>query len=291
MPPADHAVDLRDASRGERLQKVLAEAGVGSRRACEALIARGAVEVNGEPVIALPAWVDPAQDDIRVNGKRVGAHREGRRGHVYVMLYKPRRTMCTMDDPGGRRTVAELVEHHSGERLFPVGRLDYDSMGLLLMTNDGDLTQHLTHPRYGVEKTYRVIVRGRLDEESVRKLGRGVYLSDRREGRTLGGSRTAGVHIEIVRREPERMHLDITLHEGRNRQVRRMLADVGCAVKKLTRIRLGPLELRELRLGEWRDLTPHERRLLWNSVRRARRTDEAPGTRPPRRAKRPNAAR
>ena len=245
---------LRDASRGVRLQKALAEAGVGSRRRCEDLIEQGAVEVNGRVVTDLPAWVDPAQDRIAVNGRPI----RGPERHVYVMLHKPRRTVTTMDDPGGRRTVAEMVQHPSGARLAPVGRLDYDTGGLLLMTNDGTLTNLLTHPKYGVEKVYRVTLKGSLDAEAVERLGAGVYLADRRDGATVGAARTAPVRLKIVRRDRDRTVLDVTLKEGRNRQIRRMFADVGFPVRKLLRTQLGPLRLKGLAVGEWRELTRTE---------------------------------
>jgi len=148
--------DPKDASRGERIQKVLARAGIGSRRHCEELVEQGQVRVNGRVVDELPAWVDPMADDIVVNGRPVPKAER----HVYVMLYKPRNTLSTLSDPDHRRTVADLVQHPSVDRLYPVGRLDYDTMGLLLMTNDGELANRLTHPRYGVHKTYRAVVKG-----------------------------------------------------------------------------------------------------------------------------------
>ncbi|MEQ8850870.1 MAG: pseudouridine synthase [Phycisphaerales bacterium] len=261
--PQDVTPNLDDASRGVRIQKALAAAGVGSRRACERLIEDGAVAVNGAIVTDLPAWVDPESDEITVSGRILP--RPERR--IYILLYKPRNTVCTVDDPSGRRTVLDIVEHPSGVRLYPVGRLDYDTMGLLLLTNDGPLANQLTHPRFGVSKTYRAIVKGRLEDEDVRRLAKGVHLAERREGRTVGGKRTTGVDLRIVRREPERTIIDITLSEGRNRQVRRMLATVGCNVKKLVRTEMGPLRLKGLRLGEWRELTSGEIRSLRNAAR------------------------
>lgn len=241
----------------------MAEAGVASRRACEQLIEAGEVEVNGELVASLPAWVDPEHDRITVRGKAIA----DKERPVYVMLYKPKGTLCTMDDPEERRTVADLVDHPAVSRLYPVGRLDYDTLGLLLMTNDGALANQLTHPRYGVEKTYRAIAKGTLGEEQVNELSEGMYIADRRDGRTLGGVRTAPIKLEIVRREPGRLHLDVTLKEGRNREVRRVLAKVGLSVKKLTRVKMGPLELKGLAVGEWRELSNAERNLLKRAVR------------------------
>lgn len=263
---------LKDASRpgAVRLQRWLADSGVASRRRCEELIREGQVRVNGQEVWDLPAWVVPHEDRIEVGGEPVERpSKPGRRTErlIYVMLYKPRYTVSTTADPDGRRTVLDLVEHPSGVRLYPVGRLDYDTMGLVLMTNDGDLANGLTHPRYGVHKTYRAIVKGLVEDDHLRSLEEGVYLAERREGRTVGAKRTAHVELEVVKRDRDRTILDITLREGRNRQVRRMLAKVGHPVKKLTRTAMGPLKLKGLRLGEWRELTRDEVRLLRMAVR------------------------
>lgn len=258
---------LRDATRGVRLQKALAEAGVGSRRHCEALIERGEVEVNGRIVTDLPAWVDPREDQIIVSGRRLRPPER----LVYVMLHKPRRTVTTMDDPGGRRTVGEMVRHPSGARLAPVGRLDYDTSGLLLMTNDGELTNLLTHPKFGVEKVYRVALKGLLDQEAIGRLGEGVYLAERREGETVGAARTAAVRMRIVSRDRDRTVLDVALKEGRNRQVRRMFAEVGLPVRRLMRTRIGPLRLKGLAVGEWRELSHVELGELRRAAGEARR--------------------
>lgn len=247
-----------DAGPGIRLQKVMAAAGIGSRRLCEDLIEQGRVRVNGHVVNRLPAWVDPQEDEVEVAGHVLPKPER----HVYVMLYKPRNTVSTLSDPDGRRTVSDVVQHPSGARLYPVGRLDYDTMGLLLLTNDGELANRLTHPRYGVHKTYRALVRGNLTAEAVAQLERGIFLAERKEGRTVGAERTGGARLELVRSEKDRSVIDITLSEGRNRQVRRMLASVGCLVKKLVRIRMGPIRLRGVALGQWRELTRDELRAL-----------------------------
>ncbi|MBL0922340.1 MAG: rRNA pseudouridine synthase [Phycisphaerales bacterium] len=275
MPPraTDAGSDpLRDASRpgADRLQRVLADLGVASRRHCEDLIREGRVEVNGELVTDLPAWVTP-EDEIRIGG-RVVARPEvkptsKKRGKeparlVYVMLHKPRDTVTTASDPEGRRTAVDLVRHPSGARLFPVGRLDFDSQGLLLMTNDGELANRLTHPRYGVKKTYRALVKGRPTEEALRDLEKGVYLAYRKEGRTVGAERAAPVSLRVISSDRDRSVVEITLAEGRNRQVRRMLAQVGCPVKRLVRVAMGPLSLRGLAIGQWRELTRDEVRLI-----------------------------
>jgi len=177
---------------------------------------------------------------------------------VYVLLHKPRQCVSTMLDPEGRRTVADLVKHPSGARLYPVGRLDYDTSGLLLMTNDGPLANRLTHPRYGVHKTYRATVKGRLEPEEVAELEKGVFLAERKSGQTVGAKRTMPVRMTIASRDRDRTVLELTLQEGRNRQVRRMLASVGRPVRKLVRIKMGPLKLKGLAVGEWRELTRTE---------------------------------
>jgi pseudouridine synthase len=282
QPPDE---SLRDASRGVRLQKALAEAGVGSRRHCETLIEQGEVEVNGRIVTDLPAWVDPGEDRIVVSGRRLQAPER----HVYVMLHKPRRSVTTMDDPGGRRTVAEMVRHPSGARLAPVGRLDFDTSGLLLMTNDGALTNLLTHPKFGVEKVYRATLKGSLTTEAVARLGDGVYLADRRDGDTLGAARTAPVRLRIVSRDRDRTVLEVTLKEGRNRQVRRMFADVGFPVRRLMRTRLGPLRLKGLSVGEWRELSHTELGELRRAAGDARRRAGAPNRRAPKPGAKPKS--
>ncbi len=252
-----------------RLQKVLAAAGVGSRRHCETLIEEGVVKVNGRRVDTLPVLVDPERDAITVKGRRI----EPSPRHIYVMLYKPRNTVSTMHDPDARRTVADLVDHPGAERLFPVGRLDYETTGLLLLTNDGELANRLTHPRYEVHKTYRAIVKGELTPDEAEELERGIYLALRKEGQTVGASRTGGAHLSIVHRGRDKTIVDITLTEGRNRQVRRMLAAIGHRVKKLTRTHLGPLRLKGLALGEWRELSPGEVRALRKAAGLSRRTN------------------
>lgn len=278
----------------ERLQRVLADLGVASRRKCEALIEEGHVRVNGETVQTLPAFVSIA-DKVEVDGVVVQRGRApGTRGAprprgasdssdaprpsrkeqraadrpdpptrlLYIALYKPRGVVTSASDPAGRRTVLDLVKHPSGARLFPVGRLDYETQGLLLLTNDGELANRLTHPRYGVHKTYRALVKGSLDDAAVRALEDGIYLAERKEGKTVGAARTARVKIEIVKRDRDRTVLDIALQEGRNRQVRRMLAKAGCPVKRLVRTQIGPLALRGLAVGQWRELTRDELRTL-----------------------------
>ena len=246
---------LKDACRGPRLQKVLAAAGLGPRRACEAMIESGAVSVNGRTVRKLPVWVDPSRDRITVGGRPVKTSPR----HVHVMLYKPRGVVSTNADPAGRPRAIDLVDHPTGVRLYAAGRLDMDSTGLLLMTNDGELANRITHPRFHLPKTYEVTVRGLLDADGVRRLTEGLFLPRHTGSR---GRKTGRCHIRLIRRDRDGTRLLIELREGRNRQIRRMLQRLGHPVKKLRRIQLGPLKLKGLRPGQWRALTPQELRAL-----------------------------
>jgi 23S rRNA pseudouridine2605 synthase len=232
---------------GQRLQKVLSRAGFGSRRACEELIAAGRVTVNGRTA-HLGRRVEAEVDAVAVDGIPVSV----RSGLVYYLLNKPRGVVTTARDPQGRRTVVELVPLEP--RVFPVGRLDADSEGLLLVTNDGELTHRLTHPSFGVEKQYLAEVEGTPSPAAVRRLREGVDLED---GRTAP-AKVAAVSPSALR---------ITIHEGRNRQVRRMCAAVGHPVTRLVRTRIGPLAERSLRPGEWRPLTLAEVRALNEAAR------------------------
>lgn len=272
MPQATPAHDFTDAGRGERLQRVLADAGIGSRRACEELILAGEVEVNGQLVAELPAWVDPDEDRIVAQGRPVP--RPERK--LYVLLNKPARTLSTVsDEPGAdRRTVTDLVDHPGASRLFPVGRLDYDTVGLILLTNDGELANRLTHPRYGVPKTYRIVVKGLLGEEAVKELERGIYLADRKAGQTVGAKRTAHVEFEILSQNRQSTTLELTLREGRNRQVRRMMAAVGYPVHTLERVGMGPIRLKGVARGAWRELTRDE---IW-ALKRASADSSSAGS-------------
>ncbi|MHC4219498.1 MAG: pseudouridine synthase [Planctomycetota bacterium] len=240
-----------DPARGIRLHKALADAGVASRRACERLVAEGAVEVNGIAVTTTPAWVDPARDRITVHGKRVKAPP----AHVYVMLFKPRGVVCTSADGEDRPRAIDLVKHPSKARLYPVGRLDIDSSGLLLLTNDGELANRLTHPRYHLTKVYEVTVTGQISDKDLERLERGLYLTG------PGGqsaAKTARSRLKLIRRDRNRTRLRLELREGRNRQIRRMMGRVGHPVRRLRRVQIGPLKLKGLRTGEWRLLTSSE---------------------------------
>ena len=233
---------------GERLQKVLAAVGLGSRRACEDLIADGRVTVDGE-VAELGRRVDPDTARVEVDGVPISV----RPGLVHYLLNKPVGVVTTASDPQGRPTVLELVP--SEPRVFPVGRLDATTEGLLLLTNDGDLAHRLTHPSFGVEKEYLAEVDTPPTRGELRRLREGVDLED---------GRTAPARVALV---PPRA-VRLVIHEGRNRQVRRMLDAVGHPVRRLVRTRIGPLTDRRLRPGEWRPLTPAEVRSLESAVAR-----------------------
>ena len=239
-----------DASRGTRIQKVIADAGLASRREAESMITQGLVRVNGELIDALPAWVDPSRDRITVDGRLLRPPEQ----HVYVMLHKPPGFVCTSSDPEGRRLVTDLVEHPSRVRLYSVGRLDFDSSGLLLMTNDGEFANRLTHPRYEVYKEYELMVKGSLGPEDVDRLEEGIFSPAEK----TPGSRPQESHLKILRRDGERTVLTMELREGSNRQIRQLMADLGHPVKRMRRTRMGPVRLRGLAVGAWRDLTHSE---------------------------------
>lgn len=246
----------RDAQRGVRLQRVMVDGGIASRRKCEKLITEGEVRVNGVVVDFLPAWVDVSQDRITVKDRKLRLHAEP----VYIMYYKPRGIVCTASDPEGRRCVGDIVQHHSGTRIFPIGRLDMDSQGLLLLSNDRQLTNELTHPKHEVPKIYEVSVKGTMTQETLEKLRKGIFISDAhtKHDKKKQARRARVDSIELIRTDRGRSQLKIELSEGRNRQIRRMLAIVGHPVKRLRRIGIGPLELKGLRPGQWRDLLPRE---------------------------------
>ncbi len=274
-----------DKSRGPRLQRVLADAGVAARRVCEELILAGDVEVNGRTVDYLPAFADPETDRIKVQGRPI----KNQTRKLYIILNKPPRTITTTaDEPEmDRRTVLDLVDHPSAGRLYPVGRLDYDTTGLILLTNDGDLANKLTHPRFGVVKTYHAVVKGKLTDEDVKQIAEGIYLAERKAGKTTGASRTARVDVSIFKRDRDRTILELRLREGRNRQVRRMLAAVGCPVKKLERVAMGPLIMKGLPSGAWRELSKPEVDMLRKAITRGKNADKAPAASKGSKKKRP----
>ncbi|MDA8210396.1 MAG: pseudouridine synthase [Clostridia bacterium] len=228
----------------ERLQKYLAHAGVASRRHCEELILKGKVAVNGQVVTELGTKVDPVKDQVLVNGKPVSIAKT----KVYILLYKPGGYVTTVKDPEGRKTVIDLLKGIR-ERVYPVGRLDYDTEGLLILTNDGELTHALTHPSRQVDKTYLAIVQGVPAEDGLEQLRRGIRLED---------GMTAPAGVRLLKVEQDKAWLEITIHEGRNRQVRRMCEQIGYPVLFLKRVRLGFLTLDGLTVGKYRTLRPRE---------------------------------
>lgn len=229
-----------------RLQKLLAQSGVASRRKCEELMLDGLVEVDGEVVTRLGTKVDPRTAVVKVDGRRLPPISD----HVYLVLNKPRGVVSTMSDPEGRRSLGDLVVDRP-ERLFHVGRLDTDTDGLILLTNDGDFAQRLTHPSYEVAKTYVAEVDGVPDKAVLQRLRDGVTLDD-------GGVTVE--RVKVVTRSPEkdRAVVELVIHEGRNRIVRRLLEHVGHPVRRLTRTAIGPVVLRQLRRGEMRELSQDE---------------------------------
>jgi len=226
----------------QRLQKVLAAAGIDSRRNCEELILSGAVRVNRKVVDELPAFVDPEKDVISVDGTTIRPANK-----VYFLLNKPKGIICTNSDPEGRKKAIDLVR--TPERIFCVGRLDTDTAGLIILTNDSELANRLSHPRYELARTYVVGIRGRIEGEQVEKLKKGVWLAEGKTGRAS---------VKILRRLHTESLLEVTIRQGLNRQVRRMLAKIGLPVRTLTRTRIGKIEIRGLGVGKFRPLTKAE---------------------------------
>jgi pseudouridine synthase len=230
-------------SSGERLQKVLAHAGVASRRASEALIEQGRVSVNGQVVTRLGTKVDPQRDVIAVDGQPLPADKP-----VYIILNKPRNVLSAASDDRGRKTVVDLVD--IPERIYPVGRLDLQSEGLILLTNDGALAEKLTHPRYHIEKEYLVLVTGKPSTPTLARWQQGEV--------QLEGKPTARAVVERLKTEGDNVWLKVILTEGRKRQIRVVAEALGHPVKKLERVRLGPIKLGRLRPGKWRHLSAVE---------------------------------
>lgn len=230
-----------------KLQKWLAECGIASRRSAEKMIASGSVRVNGTTA-QIGDRVNPGKDRVTVNGRLV----QKAARQVYLMVYKPRGYITTMRDENGRKCVAALVAEVP-ERVYPVGRLDRDSEGLLLMTNDGTFANRMTHPSRHMPKTYRVTVRPGVTEEQLAAMSTGMEID---------GYRTAPVQIRVLSEQPGRAVLQMILHEGRNRQIRKMCEQMGLEVARLKRTAIGPLRLGMLRPGQWRELTRDELRLL-----------------------------
>lgn len=234
----------------ERLQKVMAGAGLGSRRACEELIRQGRVTVNGK-VAALGCKVDPDADEVRVDGEQLRSAEK----RVYVALYKPVGVLSSLRSQGGRPTVRDLLD--MPQRVYPVGRLDLESEGLILLTNDGDLAHRLSHPSFGAEKEYRVLPSRRPDETKLEAWRRGVVIAD--------GTRTRPAQVWREAGGRDSAWIRVILREGRKRQIREVAKALGFGVRRLIRVRLGGLELGSMAPGEWRKLTPAEIRSLRSS--------------------------
>lgn len=245
----------------ERLQKLLAQAGVASRRKCEELILSGAVEVNGEPVTTLGTKADPAVDVITVNGRPIRSEKK-----IYVMLNKPKGVITSAKDPQGRKVVSDFLPGIK-ERVYPVGRLDYDTEGLLLLTNDGEFANLLTHPKHHVPKTYLATVKGVPHGTGLEQLQKGVMLED-------GMTYPADVEYHDVNMDKNEATIRITIHEGRNRQVRRMFEAIGHKVTRLKRIRFGELGLEGLPRGKFRHLSEQEVKMLLNEARKSHKVQK-----------------
>jgi pseudouridine synthase len=247
----------------ERIQKILSRAGIASRRAAEKVMAEGRITVNGAVIRELGTKADLERDDIRVDGVRVRAPQRP----VYILLDKPRGVVTTRHDPEGRRTVMDLVPPVAG--LFPVGRLDVTTEGLILLTNDGEFAQRVSHPRYEVPRVYQAKVRGLPTAETLDRLRRGVR---------VGGERLSVDQVRVI--EPgNNTWLELTLHEGKHHEVRRLLEAAGHPVSKLKRVAIGPLTGRGLKPGEFRHLTPHEVRQLLRPAPMAGSTPSRSGRR------------
>lgn len=233
-----------------RLQKMLADCGVDSRRKCEELIKKGNVKVNGK-VAQIGDKVDPYNDKVYVKGRRVTASAKPK--YRYIMLNKPRGYVTTMSDERGRKCIKELIGDDIQERVYPIGRLDKDSEGMLLLTNDGAFANHIMHPKKHINKVYRVTVRPAITEEQIEKLETGVVLD---------GRKTAPAQVRVVTKQEGRVVLEIVLREGRNRQIRRMCESLGLEVARLKRVAIGTVKLGGLKQGMYRDLSADEMKRL-----------------------------
>jgi pseudouridine synthase len=259
-PKDDNRVDKNESAEGERLTRFLAHAGIASRRHAEELIAAGRVQVNGIPVTTQGTRINPAQDHVSVDGKPVQTSTK----HVYILLHKPVGYISTAHDPHHRPTVLDLLSPALRQlRVYPVGRLDSDTSGLLLLTNDGNFALHLSHPRYEAEKHYEALVQGHLSESTLDALRKGVEIPEDNGQHHI----TAPAQVRLLRQVGANSRLSLTLHEGHKRQVRRMLTAVGHPVLELARVGVGPLTLKGVPVGKWRYLTEAEvKELLENRV-------------------------
>ena len=245
----------QEQDAGERLARYLAQAGIASRRHVEELIAAGRVQVNGVTVTMQGTRIHPEHDTVLVDGKTIQAPTR----HVYLLLHKPVGYITTAHDPQGRLTVLDLLPPELRNlRVYPVGRLDIDTSGLLLLTNDGDFAQHLTHPRYSMQKHYQALVQGCPSESALALLRSGVTITEDK-GRS---HKTAPAQVQLLHKTGTDCWLALTIHEGRKRQVRRMLAVIGHPVLELKRVGIGPLALGDIPVGKWRYLTQKEMQAL-----------------------------
>lgn len=286
---------LKDKTHGVRLQKAMASAGVASRRDCEKMIENGLVRINNQRVTELPLWVDINQDKIEVSGKIINSPSASNRKsgkikrNTYIMLNKPRKIISTTDDDQGRKSVIDIVDLPGRHRLFPVGRLDADSTGLVLLTDDGELANKITHPRYEMTKEYSVAVRGKITQEDLNKLRKGLFLTKKRAahnnesfkknkpGDDKPKALSARANVESVsitgfdkdRTRGDKTHLKMILKEGQNREIRRLLARVGYKVLSLKRVAIGPLKLKGIATGQWRKLNNQEMITLRKAIKKA----------------------
>ena len=240
--------------KGTRIQKVLSEQGIVSRRKAEEWIEQGKIKVNGRPAL-LGQKINPNRDVVTIDGERVYFQKSSQK--YYIMLHKPRGYVTTMSDELGRKCVAELVEDVP-ERVYPIGRLDKDSEGMLLFTNDGEFANLIMHPSHHVSKTYRVTVRPDVSDAQVVQLSTGVVID---------GKKTSPAHVTVLEKEPGRVVMQVVIYEGRNRQVRKMCEAVGLEVARLKRTAIGPLKLGMLAPGKWRELRPGEIGMLRNAIK------------------------
>lgn len=227
----------------ERLQKYMARCGIASRRKAEQIILQGNVKVNGLVVKELGSKINPEKDVVTVYNKRIYEKEK----HIYIKLYKPEGYITTVKDQFNRKTVLDLI--NIKERIYPIGRLDYDTSGLLLLTDDGDLANKLMHPKYHIYKTYEIEIKGSINENSINKLRTGVLID---------GYKTAPAKVKLLKQDKKMSLVKISIHEGKNRQVRKMFETVGHNVLKLKRISFGNINLGELKKGQWNYLTDHE---------------------------------
>ena len=232
----------------QRLQKILASAGIDSRRKCEELILEGSVEVNNRVIDKLPAFADPEKDVIKVNGTKIRTEQK-----VYYLLNKPKGVICTNHDPEGRRKAIDLVK--SNKRIFCVGRLDAETTGIIILTNDSELANKLTHPKYGLAKTYVVGIKGEITGEQIDKLKRGIWLAEGKTGKAA---------VKVIRRTHKESIIEIAIKQGLNRQVRRTLAAIGLPVRSLKRTKIGKIDDKSLGVGKFRALTTKEINYLKN---------------------------